>query len=193
MRRAKPSVPNRTIGKRGLLDLFRKLEEIAGVASVPGRGWYGIRRHATDVYEDYEADERVLNDQTGHRSSETRREVYQEKEREETRAKSARTRRRVRESAFGRKVEPPAGGNADVQTSLDLPEEEAEKGSSYPTAYPRISAHGMPPHTKEPPLWNAAEEEEEQLESRQAEIRNREPLGVSLALVRILPSRLRNF
>jgi len=111
------------------------------VATVPGRGWYGIRRRATDVYEDYEAvermlDERVLNDQTGHRSSETRREVYQEKEREEIRAKSARTRRRVRESAFGRKVEPPAGGEEDAQTSLDLPAEEAEKYSSCPTTYP---------------------------------------------------------
>ena len=30
--------------------------------------------------EDYEKDERVLNDQTGHKKSETRREVYQERE-----------------------------------------------------------------------------------------------------------------
>lgn len=135
VRRAKPSVPNRPIGKRGLLDLFRKLEEIADVTSVPGRGWYGIRRRATDVYEDYETDERVLNDQTGHRSSDTRREVYQEKEREEIRAKSARTRRRVREAAFGRRADPDAA-EEDAQTSLDLPEDEAEKASSSPLHTP---------------------------------------------------------
>jgi hypothetical protein len=51
----------------------------------PRRG-SGIRRKATDVYEDYESDERVLNDQTGHRNSETRRNAYQEREREEIRA-----------------------------------------------------------------------------------------------------------
>lgn len=101
-RRAKASVSDQPIGKRSLLDLFHQLEEIAGVIPQPGRGWYGIRRKATDVYEDYETDERVLNDQTGHRSSETRREVYQEKERDVIRAKSAETRRRVRAAAFGR-------------------------------------------------------------------------------------------
>lgn len=72
------------------------------VTQQPGRGWYGIRREATDIYEDYETDERVLNDQTGHRSSDTRGEVYQEKEREVIWAKSAQTRRRVRAAAFGR-------------------------------------------------------------------------------------------
>jgi hypothetical protein len=56
------------------------------------------------VYEDYESDERVLNDQTGHRNSETRRNAYQEREREEIRAKSAETRRRVRAAAFGRGI-----------------------------------------------------------------------------------------
>ncbi len=136
IRRAKPSVPNRPIGKRGLLDLFHKLEEIADVPSIPGRGWYGIRRRATDVYEDYETDERVLNDQTGHRSSDTRREVYQEKEREEIRAKSARTRRRVREAAFGRRADAPAGDEEEERTPPEQPEEGSEKAPSYPTTYP---------------------------------------------------------
>lgn len=102
IRRAKWDAPDQPIGTRTLTDLFHALERIAGVTPVEGRGWYGIRRKATDVYEDYESDERVLNDQTGHRNSETRRNAYQEREREEIRAKSAETRRRVRAAAFGR-------------------------------------------------------------------------------------------
>lgn len=101
VKRAKLSVTNTPIDKRTLNDQFHALERIAKVESVPGRGWYGIRRRATDVYEDYEKDERVLNDQTGHKKSETRREVYQERERETIRARSAETRRRVRNEAFG--------------------------------------------------------------------------------------------
>lgn len=101
VKRAKLSVTNTPIDKRTLNDQFHELERIAKVESVPGRGWYGIRRRATDVYEDYEKDERVLNDQTGHKKSETRREVYQERERETIRARSAETRRRVRNEAFG--------------------------------------------------------------------------------------------
>lgn len=134
-RRAKLSVPDRPIGKRGLLDLFHRLEKVAGVTPMPGRGWYGIRRKATDLYEDYETDERVLNDQTGHRSSDTRREVYQEKERELIRAKSAETRRRVRAAAFGRS--PEKGSESGPEELPELPTEEGETASSYPTTYPR--------------------------------------------------------
>jgi hypothetical protein len=101
-RRAKLSTASTPIGKWALNSYFHGLERLAGVEPVEGRGWYGIRRRAADVYEDYEKDERVLNDQTGHKKSETRREVYQERERELIRAKSAETRRRVRHAAFGR-------------------------------------------------------------------------------------------
>lgn len=104
VRRAKASVNDTPIDKGTLNDLFHALERIADVEPVRGRGWYGIRRRAADVYEDYEKDERVLNDQTGHKHSDTRREVYQERERESIRAKSAETRRRVRSAAFGRGV-----------------------------------------------------------------------------------------
>lgn len=108
VRRAKLSGSEAPIDRRTLNDLFHDLERIAKIEPVPGRGWYGIRRRAADVYEDYEKDERILNDQTGHKKSETRREVYQEKERETIRAKSAETRRRVRRAAFGRELhEPP--------------------------------------------------------------------------------------
>ena len=101
VRRARLSVSNEPMDKRTLNDLFHALERIAKVEVLPGRGWYGIRRRAADVYEDYEKDERVLNDQTGHRNSDTRREVYQERDRELIRAKSAETRRHVRKAAFG--------------------------------------------------------------------------------------------
>lgn len=101
VRRAKLSGSNAPMNDRTLNDLFHALERAAKVTPIPGRGWYGIRRRATDVYEDYEKDERVLNDQTGHKKSETRREVYQEREREVIRAKSAETRRNVRAKAFG--------------------------------------------------------------------------------------------
>lgn len=84
-----------------MMDMFHKLELVAGVTPIPGRGWYGIRRKAADIYEDYESDERVLNGLTGHRSSETRRNAYQEREREEIYARAAETRRRVRAAAFG--------------------------------------------------------------------------------------------
>jgi hypothetical protein len=104
VRQAKLSLANSPIDRRTLNDLFHGLERIAKVEPVLGRGWYGIRRRAADLYEDYEKDERVLNDQTGHKKSETRREVYQERERETIRAKSAETRRRVRSAAFGQRL-----------------------------------------------------------------------------------------
>src|SRR5690606_23417397 len=131
IRRAKPTVSDQPIGKSALTDLFHALERIAGVEPIPGRGWYGIRRKATDVYEDYETDERVLNDQTGHRSSDTRREVYQEKQREEVRARSAATRRRVRSAAFGR--QPKGSGSDASEGPPETSSEEGERPSSYPT------------------------------------------------------------
>jgi hypothetical protein len=111
MRRAAATVRDTPIAKRTLVDLFHDLERTAKVKVIEGRGWYGIRRRAADVYEDYETDERVLNDQTGHRHSDTRREIYQERDREVIRAKSAQTRRRVRMTAFGH------GAQAGVEPS----------------------------------------------------------------------------
>ena len=40
---------------------FRVLEEVAGVSSRPGRGWYGIRRGITDVAPEHTSDERELD------------------------------------------------------------------------------------------------------------------------------------
>lgn len=127
-RRAKDSVLNQPIGRSALTDFFHDLERIAKVEPVPGRGWYGIRRKATDVYEDYETDERVLNDQTGHRSSDTRRTVYQEKRREEVRARSAATRRRVRAAVFGQPLQPETTDAANgARLPVHRPEDDGEE------------------------------------------------------------------
>lgn len=101
VRRARPDVGDQVISTGTMMDMFHNLELVAGVTPIPGRGWYGIRRKAADIYEDYESDERVLNGLTGHRSSETRRKAYQEREREEIYARAAETRRRVRATVFG--------------------------------------------------------------------------------------------
>jgi len=76
--------------------MFRQLEAVSSVTSVKGRAWYGVRRIATDVAEDVEKDERVLNSLTGHRDSSTRRLVYQDRERPELLARAAATREKIR-------------------------------------------------------------------------------------------------
>jgi hypothetical protein len=76
--------------------MFQALERIAGVAHVPGRGWYGVRRIAADIAEDLEKDERVLNSLTGHRDSRTRQTIYQDEDRPEVLARAAQTRLKVR-------------------------------------------------------------------------------------------------
>lgn len=78
------------------LKMFHHLETVAGVPSVRGRGWYGIRRIATDLAEDFEKDERVLNSITGHRDSATRRLVYQDAERPEILNQAALVRAKIR-------------------------------------------------------------------------------------------------
>ena len=78
--------------------LFRKLEKIAGVPSRPGRGWYGVRRAATDLAQDVSTDDRVLNAISGHSDSRTREQIYQERHREADLIKAA----TVRETLRGR-------------------------------------------------------------------------------------------
>ncbi|MGI9077705.1 MAG: hypothetical protein ACR2G6_10300, partial [Gemmatimonadaceae bacterium] len=77
---------------------------VAGVASVPGRGWYGIRRVTTDAAADITTDERVLNLVSGHKDSSTRRLVYQDRGRPEDLNRAADVRGHVR-SGTGRQVD----------------------------------------------------------------------------------------
>ena len=78
------------------LGMFRDLEAAAGVASIKGRGWYGVRRASTDLCDDVEQDERALNAITGHKDSTVRRGVYQDGERPDVLKKAALTRDKVR-------------------------------------------------------------------------------------------------
>lgn len=94
--KAKVVASPRPLTRDAARGMFRALEEIAGVESVHGRGWYGVRRVATDVAEDYEKDERVLNSITGHRDSATRRLIYQQGERSTVLQQAAITREKIR-------------------------------------------------------------------------------------------------
>jgi hypothetical protein len=60
---------------RTALDAFHALETISGVTSVPGRGWYGLRRTTTDLAPEFTTDDRVL-DRVGGHGRETREEIY---------------------------------------------------------------------------------------------------------------------
>jgi integrase len=84
------------LGTDAARKMFRVLETIAGVESVPGRVFYGVRRVATDVAEDVEKDERVLNSLSGHRDSSTRRLIYQNRERPEILTRAAEVRAIIR-------------------------------------------------------------------------------------------------
>jgi hypothetical protein len=95
-RRAKVSVEPKPPTRDAALGMFRELEHFADVHTIKGRGWYGVRRVASDEAEDVEHDERVLNSITGHRDSTTRRLVYQDRERPEVLKQAAITRAKVR-------------------------------------------------------------------------------------------------
>jgi len=62
-----------------------------------GRAFYGLRRQATDLAPEFEADARVLNTLPGHTDSATRERIYQEKQNERVRARAAATRRKMRQ------------------------------------------------------------------------------------------------
>jgi integrase len=93
--RAKQADDTQPITRDGARGLFVALEQIAGVTHVPGRGWYGARRFAADIAEDYEQDERALNQLTGHSDS-TMRRHYQNLKRDETARKAAKVRDQLR-------------------------------------------------------------------------------------------------
>ncbi len=83
--------------ERTLNDLWLQLEVLADVPHFVGRGHYGYRRLATDIAEDFEGDERVLNALFGHTPKGTRRSVYQKRRRDEVVRRVTELRRRVRD------------------------------------------------------------------------------------------------
>jgi len=69
------------LGRSALLKAFHALETAAGVSSVDGRGWYGLRRVATDATPNYTSDRRVLDKLGGWTpGSTTREDTYQDRE-----------------------------------------------------------------------------------------------------------------
>jgi hypothetical protein len=72
---------------------FKKLEDCAGVAHVKGRGWYSLRRVATDLAEEMTTDDRVKDRLGGWRRSDTRKYIYQDRTADAIRAQAALVRR----------------------------------------------------------------------------------------------------
>jgi len=87
---------NQHLGLTAIRKMFRVLETRAGVEHRSGRGFYGIRRMATDLAPEFTSDSRVLNRLTGHLNSETRERVYQDRAHELVRARAATVRRDMR-------------------------------------------------------------------------------------------------
>jgi hypothetical protein len=84
------------LSRDGARIAFQELERIAGVPHVRGRGWYGLRRVATDIAETATTDDRVKDRLGGWQDSETRKQIYQGRETAELRTKAADVRRQIR-------------------------------------------------------------------------------------------------
>jgi hypothetical protein len=76
---------------------FQEYEQRLGIPHVSGRGWYGVRRTASDLAEDSVKDARALNLLTGRRGSQTRR-GYQDPEHDEVRRLAVEARTSIRKS-----------------------------------------------------------------------------------------------
>lgn len=94
--KAKPEADATPMHRATALAYFHEMEELAGVHPQPRRGWYGLRRRATDVARRYSSDAKVLNAQGGWKDSRTREEIYQDPDNEEVKFEAARVRRAAR-------------------------------------------------------------------------------------------------
>ena len=88
------------ISREGARVAFKQLEAIAKVKHVEGRGWYGLRRIATDLAESATTDDRVKDRLGGWQDSETRKQIYQDRQTDELRAEAAKVRRALRLGAL---------------------------------------------------------------------------------------------
>lgn len=86
----------KALTRDGARVLFKRLEGIAKVDHIPGRGWYGLRRQAADMAETATHDDRVKDRLGGWQDSETRKSIYQDRETDELRAQAASVRRQLR-------------------------------------------------------------------------------------------------
>lgn len=84
----------------GARQLFRELEDIAGVEHVKGRGWYGLRRIAADLTREATKDDRVVERMGGWTAgSDVPKEVYEDRETIELRQRRAAALRVIRGNA----------------------------------------------------------------------------------------------
>jgi hypothetical protein len=90
------SQPAQPMTRTAALKAYRALEACAGVAHLQGRGWYGLRRVATDLAEQFTADDRVKDRLGGWRRSDTRKYIYQDRLTQALRVKAAVVRREMR-------------------------------------------------------------------------------------------------
>jgi hypothetical protein len=95
VKRARVESAGRRWGRTGMRRAWQTLETLAKVPHVRWRNWYGMRRLSTDLAEDVESDDRVLNETSAHRDSATRRK-YQEQGRSEVAERALTVRRKIR-------------------------------------------------------------------------------------------------
>jgi hypothetical protein len=114
--------PHRHLHVTNAIAYWRSFEKLAGVQHVQDRSFYGLRRGLTDQANDYSTDDRALDRLTGHQDSETRKEFYQDRERDADRAKAATIRRQMRLALAGiQAAEPDATQKALLDQLADLP------------------------------------------------------------------------
>ena len=102
----------KALSRDGARVAFKELEAIAEVDHVDGRGWYGLRRIAADLAESATIDDRVKDRLAGWQDSETRKQIYQDRQTDELRTEAAKDRRELRLGA-----KPEANG---TKPSVDL-------------------------------------------------------------------------
>jgi hypothetical protein len=82
----------------GLRSQWRKVEEVAGVAHVPGRRWYGVRRRQADEGDALDVRPTVKN-RLGGWTKDSTRQGYLEAGRHEDAVDAAEARRKIRPNA----------------------------------------------------------------------------------------------
>ena len=114
--------PHRHLHVTNAIAYWRSFEELAGVQHVQDRSFYGLRRGLTDTANDYSTDDRALDRLTGHQDSDTRKEFYQDRQREKDIANAALVRRQMRlDLAGAQAAEPNASERALLDQLGDLP------------------------------------------------------------------------
>ena len=108
------------------------------VDHVEGRGWYGLRRIAPDLAESATTDDRVKDRLGGWQDSETRKQLYQDRQTDELRAEAAKVRRALRLGGKSR-----ADGAGRLRSISTAPEQQVlRKNRRDPFGSRRLKAVG---------------------------------------------------